>query len=71
MSTKNLTLQQKEKLSRISIVNEKQDLAYLIRQLNGDGKFEGNYGIEENFNIISIIPQSKTKKKQYMVICLK
>ena len=70
MSTKNLTLQQKEKLSRISIVNEKQDLAYLIRQLNGDGKFEGNYGIEEDFNIISIIPQSRTKK-QYMVICLK
>ena len=62
MSTENLTLQQKEKLSRISIVNEKQDLASLKRQLNGDGKFEGNYGIEENFNIISIIPQSKTKK---------
>ena len=50
---------------------KKQDLASLIRQLNGDGKFEGNYGIEENFNIISIIPQSRTKKKQYMVICLK
>ena len=71
MSTENLTLQQKEKLSRISIVNEKQDLASLIRQLNGDGKFEGNYGIEENFNIISIIPQSRTTKKQCMVICLK
>ena len=47
---------------RISLVNAKQDMASLVRRLDGDGKLKGNYDIKENFNIISIIPQSKRKK---------
>ena len=37
-------------------------MASLVRRLDGDGKLKGNYDIKENFNIISIIPQSKRKK---------
>ena len=48
---------------RISLVEGKHSKDYLIQQLDNRRKLKGFYTIEQQLNIISITPNSMTKKK--------